>query len=71
MNWIKNLWNGSKDLKKQIEEMKVALDECGSKLVEKQEHINTTNAYWKKKMYETKLKKDNKKQLQLYNPLIM
>lgn len=61
MNWIKNLWNGSKDLKKQIEEMKVALDECGSKLVEKQEHINTTNAYWKKKMYETKLKKDNKK----------
>ena len=48
MNWIKNLWNGSKDLKKQIEEMKVALDECGSKLVEKQEHINTTNAYWLK-----------------------
>ena len=63
MNWIKNLLGGSKNLKKEVEEMKLALEECNLKLIEKQEHINTTNAYWKKKMHENKPKKAPKKDL--------
>ena len=63
MSWIKNLLCGSKDLKKEVEQMKIALEECSLKLIEKQEHINTTNAYWKKKMHESKPKKASKKEL--------
>ena len=43
--------------KKELVEAKAALKECSEKLIEKQEHINATNAYWKKKMYATKSKK--------------
>lgn len=39
-----------RDLKNQITDLKI-------KLEEKQEHINATNAYWKKKMFATKSKK--------------
>jgi hypothetical protein len=43
----------TKELEKKLEEALAALTECNGKLIEKQEHINTTNAYWKKKMRDT------------------
>jgi K+ transporter len=45
----------AKLLKKQLKETQLALQECNEKLHEKQEHINKTNAYWKKKIREVKL----------------
>lgn len=51
------------NLKKELEETKAALAECNDKLVERQEVINQTNAYWKKKLYALKNKKDNNKTL--------
>jgi peptidoglycan hydrolase CwlO-like protein len=54
MSWIKNLFTSKKKLVNQITVLESQLAECGNKLVEKQEHINTTNAYWKKKMREVK-----------------
>ena len=42
--------------KKQVEELQTALKECNEKLIEKQEHINKTNAYWKKKVKDISLK---------------
>lgn len=47
----------AKHLEKELEKTKLALVECNDKLIEKQEHINTTNAYWKKKMREINSKK--------------
>lgn len=44
----------TKLLEKQLKEAQLALQECGEKLHEKQEHINKTNAYWKKKIREIK-----------------
>lgn len=55
-----NLFKKSKieeELLKQNEELKAMLQECSEKLNEKQEHINKTNAYWKKKMREMSSKK--------------
>lgn len=49
---LKDLFSGKKGLQKEIDNLKVALEECSGKLAEKQEHINTTNAYWKKKLKE-------------------
>jgi hypothetical protein len=40
--------------KQKIKELEEQLQECGNKLAEKQDHINATNAYWKKKLYEAK-----------------
>ena len=57
-----------KNLEKQLEEVNTNLEECNSKLIEKQEHINTTNAYWKKKLREMELPSKSKKKLQLYYP---
>jgi hypothetical protein len=47
MNWIKQLFSSKKvkDLEKEIELLKAELDK-------RQEAINKTNAYWKKKMNE-------------------
>lgn len=45
--------------KKKIVELENALKECSEKLIEKQEHINKTNAYWKKKMREKTTSKKN------------
>jgi len=42
-----------KELEKENQELKEKLSECSDKLVEKQEHINKTNAFWKKKLRET------------------
>ena len=48
INFIKNLMGKSRKIK-QLEEQ---LQECGNKLAERQEVINQTNAYWKRKLYE-------------------
>lgn len=45
------------NLENEIKYLKSMLNECGEKLTEKQEHINKTNAYWKKKLHESKKKK--------------
>lgn len=50
-------------LKKELEEAKAALAQCNDKLLEKQEVINQTNAYWKRKLHAVKNKKDTKKAL--------
>jgi peptidoglycan hydrolase CwlO-like protein len=50
INFIKS-WTGKS---KKIKELEDQLVECNNKLTEKQEHINTTNAYWKKKLHEVK-----------------
>jgi hypothetical protein len=51
MNWIKKLFISTKEnaLEKEIETLKL-------KLEERQEAINKTNAYWKKKMNEAQKK---------------
>jgi hypothetical protein len=65
MNLFKNLFK-SKQLQREVDELKTALVECSNKLVEKQEHINTTNAYWKKRMHETtKTSKTSRKKKEL------
>jgi hypothetical protein len=46
-----------KELEDEVDFLKSKLDQCASKLVEKQEHINKTNAFWKKKVFEIKQKK--------------
>ena len=48
---------------RKIKHLEEQLKECSEKLAEKQEHINTTNAYWKKKVHELNKKKPNKKDL--------
>lgn len=52
---ITDLFGNSKvkELEKENKELKEKLSECSDKLVEKQEHINKTNAFWKKKLRET------------------
>ena len=57
MNFIQRLFTSKKKLIQQLEKTKIELNECGNKLVERQEHINATNAYWKKKMYAVKSQK--------------
>jgi hypothetical protein len=51
MNWIKNLFSFTKEqeLEKEITVLK-------AKLEERQEAINKTNAYWKKKLHEVQKK---------------
>lgn len=46
--------------KQRIKELEEQLQECGNKLAERQEVINQTNAYWKRKLYETKSTIKNK-----------
>lgn len=45
MTWIKDLFFPRRKYKEKIAELE-------QKLVEKQEHINKTNAFWKKKFYK-------------------
>jgi hypothetical protein len=40
--------------KKQVKQLEEALKDCEQKLIERQEVINRTNAYWKKKVREIK-----------------
>ena len=51
MNWIKNLLSFTK-----IEELEKEITVLKSKLEERQEAINKTNAYWKKKLHEVQRK---------------
>jgi peptidoglycan hydrolase CwlO-like protein len=51
------LFGNKKELKEENKKLKEQLKECGEKLIEKQEHINKTNAYYKKKMREQKITK--------------
>lgn len=39
-----------KQLEQEVKDLQAKLIECKGKLEEKQEHINKTNAYWKKQM---------------------
>jgi hypothetical protein len=56
MGFIKNLFsNKCEDLAKENEELK-------QKLIERQEVINQTNAYWKKKVYTLQAKNKKKKE---------
>jgi hypothetical protein len=41
-----------KKLEEENKQLKEQLKECGQRLIEKQEHINKTNAYYKKKLRE-------------------
>lgn len=52
LKWLENIF-GLKKIKKLESENK----ELKEKLIEKQEHINKTNAYWKKRMFELKTRK--------------
>jgi hypothetical protein len=52
-NWLINLFKGKKI--KQLEEQNELLKK---KLEEKQEVINQTNAYWKKRLYNSNKKKN-------------
>ena len=54
MNFIQRIFTGKKKLIEELEKTKIELTHCNCKLFEKQEHINSTNAYWKKKMYAVK-----------------
>lgn len=45
--WLKSIFFKNKQYKEKIAELE-------QKLVEKQEHINKTNAFWKKKLYYSK-----------------
>lgn len=56
MKWLKNLFTSPKiqQLEREIEELKAELDK-------RQEAINKTNAYWKKKMHELSRKKSVEK----------
>jgi hypothetical protein len=47
----------TQELEKENEQLKEQLADCSKKLLEKQEHINKTNAFWKKKMREVKSSK--------------
>ncbi|MFO0453021.1 MAG: hypothetical protein ACK52I_30910 [Pseudomonadota bacterium] len=44
--------NDKEKLEKEISFLKSELENCGKKLKEKQEHINKTNSFWKKKLYQ-------------------
>ena len=50
MKWFSGLFRQSK-LKKELEKAKADLAQCSDMLLQKQEVINQTNAYWKRKIY--------------------
>lgn len=58
MNFFQRLFTSKKKLLEQLEKTKTELTECSNEVLKKQEHINTTNAYWKKKMYAVKAQKN-------------
>lgn len=63
MNFFKRLFVSKKKLIEELETTKVELADCNQKIVEKQEHINQTNSYWKKKMYAVKAQMGKQKDL--------
>jgi hypothetical protein len=63
MNLFKTLFTNKNKLLEELQKTKLELEECNNKLLEKQEHINQTNAYWKKKMHAVKTQKPKQKDL--------
>jgi hypothetical protein len=60
-------WLFSKKKIKELElknlELVLELQKCNDKVLEKQENINQTNSYWKKKMHDLKARSPKKKEL--------
>lgn len=48
---------GKEELEKEVKELTEKLVVCKEKLGEKQEQINKTNAFWKKKLHDLTTKK--------------
>lgn len=51
------------ELEEENNKLKDNIKECNQKLIDKQEHINKTNAFWKKKFFERKGNSVVKKEL--------
>lgn len=58
MNWLKSLCGSKRE-----QELKEQVRLLEEKLKERQEAINRTNAYWKRKMYELQGKMSRTKRL--------
>ena len=58
MNFFKRLFTSKKKLLVELESTRAQLTECSNEVLKKQEHINQTNSYWKKKMYAVKAQKN-------------
>lgn len=63
MNFFKRIFTSKKRLIEDLEKTKLQLDECSREILKKQEHINSTNSYWKKKMYAVKAQVGKQKDL--------
>lgn len=64
MNWLKKLiCNDCSVLKEENAALRDMLEHKENEILRKQEHINKTNAYWKKKLYENKSSSKKKKEL--------
>jgi hypothetical protein len=55
INWLKGLFINHKKVKELENEIEILND----KLIERQEVINKTNAYWKKRVYNQKKSKES------------
>lgn len=58
MKWLKSICGSRRE--EELEEQVRVLE---SKLKERQEAVNRTNAYWKRKLYEVQSRINNKKRL--------
>jgi hypothetical protein len=58
MNFFKRLFTSKKKLLIELESTRAQLNDCNREVLKKQECINTTNSYWKKKMYAVKAQKN-------------
>jgi hypothetical protein len=63
MNFLKRIFTSKKKLLQQLEKTNQQLTDCSNALLKKQEVINETNAYWKRKMYVLKNNSKKKKEL--------
>jgi hypothetical protein len=64
MNWLKKLiCKECVILKEENKALRDMIVQKENEILRKQEHINQTNAYWKKKMHEAKPSKTKKKDL--------
>ena len=62
INWLKKLiCKECVTLKEENKALRDMIIQKENELLKKQEHINQTNAYWKKKMREEKAKKPGRK----------
>jgi hypothetical protein len=57
-NWFTSLFGKSRiqELEEQVDDLEKEVIDLRLKLHEKQEHIDKTNAYWKKKMHQNSKK---------------